>query len=68
MFCYACLSEQNKQLTNRFNQAKCWRWWKTVMCGGSILSCCPRNPLGHERVLKKEEAILVMRTCDVLTS
>ena len=25
------------------------------MCGGSILSCCPRNPHGHERVLKEEE-------------
>jgi len=27
-----------------------------VMCGGSILSCCPRNPHGHERILKEEEA------------
>jgi len=27
-----------------------------VMCGGSILSCCPRNPNGHERALKEEEA------------
>jgi len=26
-----------------------------VMCGGSILSCCPRNPHGHERALKEEE-------------
>jgi len=25
------------------------------MCGGSILSCCPRNPYGHERALKEEE-------------
>jgi len=25
------------------------------MCGCSILSCCPRNPHGHERVLKEEE-------------
>jgi len=25
------------------------------MCGGSILSCCPRNPHGHERTLKEEE-------------
>jgi len=25
------------------------------MCGGSILSCCPRNPHGHERALKEEE-------------
>jgi len=27
-----------------------------VMCGGSILSCCPRNPHGHERALKEENA------------
>jgi len=26
-----------------FNQANCWKWWRTVMCGGSILSCCPRT-------------------------
>jgi len=38
-----------------FNQAKCWRWWLNVMCGGSILSCCPHNPHGHERALKEEE-------------
>jgi len=25
-----------------------------VMCGGLILSCCPRNPHGHERALKEE--------------
>jgi len=25
------------------------------MCGGSILSCCPRNPHGYERALKEEE-------------
>jgi len=25
------------------------------MCGGSILSCCPRNPHGHDRTLKEEE-------------
>jgi len=25
------------------------------MCGGSILSCCPRNPHRHERALKEEE-------------
>jgi len=25
------------------------------MCGGSILSCCPHNPHGHERALKEEE-------------
>ena len=29
-----------------FAQAKWWRWWKTVRCGGSILSYCPRNPHG----------------------
>jgi len=23
------------------------------MCGGSILSCCPRNPHGHEQALRK---------------
>jgi len=28
-----------------FNQAKYWNWWRTVMCGGSILSCCPYNLL-----------------------
>jgi len=28
-----------------------------VMCGGSILSCCPRNPHGHKRALKEEEYI-----------
>jgi len=27
------------------------------MCGGSILSCCPRNPHGHERALKEEEEV-----------
>jgi len=26
-----------------------------LMCGGSILSCCPRNPHGHERALKEEK-------------
>jgi len=25
------------------------------MCGDSTLSCCPRNPHGHERALKEEE-------------
>jgi len=30
-------------------------WWRTVMCGGSILSCCPRNPHGNERALQEEE-------------
>jgi len=24
--------------------------------GGSILSCCPRNPHGHERALKEGDA------------
>jgi len=32
-----------------FTQAKWWGWWQTVMCGGPILSCCSRNPHGHER-------------------
>jgi len=27
------------------------------MCGGSILSCCPRNSHGHERALKEEEDV-----------
>jgi len=25
------------------------------MCGGSILSCCPRNPHRHDWALKEEE-------------
>ena len=29
-----------------FAQAKWWKWWKTLRCGGSILSYCPRNPHG----------------------
>ena len=29
-----------------FTQAKWWRWWKTVRCGGLISSCCLRNPHG----------------------
>ena len=29
-----------------FTQAKWWRWWNTVRCGGLISSCCPRNPHG----------------------
>ena len=29
-----------------FTQVKWWMWWKTVKCGGLILSCCPRNPHG----------------------
>jgi len=34
------------------------------MCGGSILSCCPRNPHGHERALKEEEInIIFSPTC-----
>jgi len=28
-----------------------------VMCGNSILSCCPRNPHRHERSLKEEKYI-----------
>jgi len=39
-----------------FNQAKCWRWWRTVMCGVSILSCCLRIPHGHERALIEEDS------------
>jgi len=27
--------------------------------GGSILSCCPRNPHGHERALKEDVEIVV---------
>ena len=27
-------------------QAKWWMWWKTVKCGGLILSCYPHNPHG----------------------
>jgi len=26
-----------------------------VMCGGSILNCCPRNPHGHEALKEEEE-------------
>jgi len=33
-----------------------------VMCGGSILSCCSRNPHGHERALKEEEKYLDFHT------
>jgi len=32
------------------------------MCGGSILSCCPRNPHGHEWALKEEEDLIVVTT------
>jgi len=38
-----------------FSHEKCWKWWRTVMCGDSILSCCTCNPHGHERALKEEE-------------
>jgi len=38
-----------------FNQVKCQRWWRTVMCGSSILSCCPHNLHGHKRALKEEK-------------
>jgi len=34
------------------------------MCGGSILSCCPRNPHGHERALKEEEGFCVFLEID----
>jgi len=36
------------------------------MCGGSILSCSPHNPPGHERALKEEEEVSlknVLATC-----
>ena len=40
-----------------FTQAKWWRWWKTVRCGGSISSYCPHNHRGKagnkERIKKK---------------
>jgi len=26
-----------------------------IMCGSSILNCCPCNPHGHERALKEVE-------------
>jgi len=42
-----------------FNQAKCWKWWRTVMCGDSILSYCPRKPPRYERALKEEGNSLV---------
>jgi len=29
-----------------------------VIYDGSILSCCPRNPHGHERALKEEEEVV----------
>jgi len=37
-----------------YNKAKCWRWCQTVMCGGSIMSCCYRSPHGLERVPKEQ--------------
>jgi len=40
------------------------------MCDGSILSCCPRNSHGHERVLKEEEDQLKVKLdacCQFLT-
>jgi len=33
----------------------------SVMCGDSILSCCPRNPHGHERALKEEEPLFAIK-------
>ena len=48
-----------------FAQAKWWRWWKTVRCGGSILSYCPRNPHGkagnEERRRRKNRTICWMK-------
>ena len=42
-----------------FTQAKWWMWWKTMRCGGLILSCCPRNP--HGKVgNEEEEAITIL--------
>jgi len=38
------------------------------MCGGSILSCCPRNPHGHERALKEEEEEENLNTQDFANS
>jgi len=39
-----------------FNQTKCWRCWRTVMCGGSILSCCasPATLTDMSRFWKKK--------------
>jgi len=47
------------------NWNKCWKWWRTVMCDGSILSCCPRNPHEHERVLKEKD-IFVLAQCSYI--
>jgi len=30
---------------------------RTVMCDGSILSCCPGNPHVHEQALKEEDVM-----------
>jgi len=38
-----------------FNQAKYWKWLADRDVCGSVLSCCPGNPHGHERALKEEE-------------
>ena len=50
-----------------FAQAKWWRWWKTVRCGCSILSYCPRNPHGkagnEERRKKKKNIFCLLRVC-----
>ena len=39
-----------------FTQAKLWRWWKTVECGGLISSYCPINP--HGKAGKEEKEML----------
>ena len=46
-----------------FAHAKWWRWWKTVRCGGSILSYCPRNSHGKagndERRRRRNKKLLI---------
>jgi len=36
-----------------FIQAKLWRWWQTVLCGDSILSCCLATFTDMSGALKK---------------
>jgi len=57
-------------LLQYYNQAKCWKRWRNVMCGGWILSCCPSNLHRHERALKEEEdntIILSSSICFLIT-
>jgi len=42
-----------------FHQAKYWRWWQIVMCGGSILSFYPLNPHGHKRISERRRRFKV---------